>query len=574
MLNTSGKAKVVLVFLVFVVIIGGVAAYLFMQGRMPFGGGTLTYEQAVSRLPKVLKRVSWTENIVQRRAQLQLAAAQNITDMLPDISKFPLMNQPQLTNNDVAVEIFASTEKSGSGTDGWMVEVAEAFNAADQSLSNGRHAKVLIRKIASGTAYEFISSRKYLPGGFSPSSHLWVQMAAAQGVKMTPIQEKIFGNIAGIVMKTSVAQQLKATYGTLDIKNIIDAVVQGKLAMGYTNPFASSTGLNFLFTVLATFAGGKENMMLDATVVSAFESFQRGVPFVSETTIQMRDSVEKGGSLDAFVMEYQTFSQTKVLQSGYEFIPFGVRHDNPLYAVGNLSADQLDVLKKFAAFAEQPKFQQIASTYGFNPPLDYASSFPTPSGDILIKAQQLWKQKKDAGKPISAVFVCDVSGSMNGSRLQALKKSLLGGSEFITPENSIGLVAFNDQVMVLLPIKKFDLTQKASFYAAVEDLTAGGQTAMYSGITVALSMLVAEKQKNPNTKATLFVLTDGETNSGLSLNDIRAVIQGLKIPIYTIGYEANLPVLQEVSSLVEAASMNADAEEVQYKIGSLLNSQM
>ncbi len=97
---------------------------------------------------------------------------------------------------------------------------------------------------------------------------------------------------------------------------------------------------------------------------------------------------------------------------------------------------------------------------------------------------------------------------------------------------------------------------------------------MYSGITVALSMLVAEKQKTPNTKATLFVLTDGETNSGLSLSDIRAVIQGLKIPIYTIGYEANLPILQEVSSLVEAASMNADAEEVQYKIGSLLNSQM
>jgi Ca-activated chloride channel family protein len=571
--TSKGKARIVFMLIVVVLIIGIGAAYMIVTGRI-YLGGSLSYEQAVSRLSSLLKRVSWSENIVQRKAQIQLSAAQDITEMLPEITKFPLMNQPQITSNDVAVEIFASTEKSGTGTDGWMVEVAEAFNAQNLQLSTGRHAKVLIRKIASGTGYEFIASRKYLPDGFSPSSHLWIQMAAAHGVKMTPIQEKTVGNIAGIVMKTSVAQQLKSSYGTLDIKNLIDAVVQGKLAMGYTNPFASSTGLNFLFTVLATFAGGKENLMLDPAVVSAFESFQRGVPFVSETTLQMRDSVEKGGSLDAFVMEYQTFSQTKVLQSGYEFIPFGVRHDNPLYAVGDPSAEKMEVLEKFGTFAEQPQFQKVASNYGFNPPIQYTSPFPIPSGDVLIQAQQLWKQKKDAGKSIVAVFLCDVSGSMDGTRIRALKKSLLGGSEFIAPENAIGLVVFNNQVTVVLPVKKFDLSQKAAFYAAVEDMSAGGQTAMYSGITVALSMLVEAKQQTPNTKATLFVLTDGETNSGLSFNDIRPVILGLKIPIYTIGYEANLPVLQELSSLVEAASINADAEEVQYTIGSLLNAQM
>ena len=163
---------------------------------------------------------------------------------------------------------------------------------------------------------------------------------------------------------------------------------------------------------------------------------------------------------------------------------------------------------------------------------------------------------------------------MDGSRLNALKKSLLGGSEFIAQENSIGIVLFSNQVSVVLPIEKFTLAHKASFHAAVEDMTAGGQTAMYSGIVVSLSLLLDEKQKNPNAKTTLFVLTDGETNAGLELKDVRPVIQALGIPIYTIGYEANLPVLQELSSIVEAASMNADEGEVQYKIGSLLNAQM
>ena len=565
--------KKLFVFIVVLAVVGGAGALMYFQTQ-DRSGGVMSYEKAAARLAALKKKVQWSENLVQRRAQIQLAGAQDITQMLPDIERFPLMNQPQAAGNDVVVEIFASTEKSGSGTDGWMVEVAEAFNAANQRLKSGQRAFVTIRKIASGTAYEFIASRKYLPDAFSPSSNLWGQMAAAHNVNMTPIREKLLGNIAGIVMKKTVADQMKAAYGSLDVKNLIDAVVQGKLAMGYTDPFASSTGLNFLFTVLATFAGGNEQMMLDPSVVSAFENFQKGVPFVSQTTLQMRDSVEKGGALDAFVMEYQTFSKTQILQAGYEFVPFGVRHDNPLYGVGELRAEKLEALQMFAAFAEQAKFQASAANYGFNPALDYASAFPAPSGAMLIQAQRLWKQKKDAGRPISAVFLCDVSGSMDGSRLNALKKSLLGGSEFIAPENSIGIVLFSNQVSVVLPIEKFTLAHKASFHAAVEDMTAGGQTAMYSGIVVSLSLLLDEKQKNPNAKTTLFVLTDGETNAGLELKDVRPVIQALGIPIYTIGYEANLPVLQELSSIVEAASMNADEGEVQYKIGSLLNAQM
>jgi len=561
-------------FIIFDIMIAAGVVFYFAGGANLFQSGPLTYEKAVERLDKLVKKVDWSENLVKRRAQIQLSAGQDMAQMLPDISRFPLMNQPQTGENDVTVEIFASTEKSGSGTDGWMVEVADAFNAQDVRLKSGQRAKVIIRKIASGTAYEFIASHKYVPDAFSPSSELWVQMAAAHSMKMTPIRAKLVGNIAGVVMKKAVADQMRAKYGTLDVKNLIDAVVQGNLAMGYTDPFASSTGLNFLFTVLATFAGGSEQMMLDPSVVSAFESFQRGVPFVSQTTMQMRDSVEKGGSLDAFVMEYQTFIKTQVLQSGYEFLPFGVRHDNPLYAVGDLSQAKMEVLELFAKFAEQSKFQKSATDYGFNPTLEYASPFAVPSGAVLIQAQQLWKQKKDAGRPISAIFLCDVSGSMNGSRLNALKKSLLGGSEFIASENSIGLVLFNHQVSVVLPIQPFNLSHKAAFHAAVEDMSAGGQTAMYSGIAVSLSMLLQEKQKNPNAKTTLFVLTDGETNNGLKFDDVRPVIQALGVPIYTIGYEANLPVLQELSSIVEAASINADEGEVQYKIGALLNAQM
>ncbi len=288
-MTTKTSSKRLVIPVIAVLCIGGIAAYSMLNLKNRFFPTQMNYDQAGDRLQQLVKNVPWSENFVQRRAQIELGASQDLKAMLPGIDEFSLMNRPQSRGGDIVLEIFASTEKSGSDTDGWLVEVADKFNAANQSLDSGPAIKVRIRKIASGTGYQFIASRKYLPDAFSPSSHLWVQMSAAHGIKMTPIREKLVGNIAGIVMKDSVAEELKAAYGTLGIKNLIDAVVQGKIAMGYTNPFASSTGLNFLFTVLASFAGGDEALMLDSTVISAFGSFQQGVPFVRQTTLQMRE---------------------------------------------------------------------------------------------------------------------------------------------------------------------------------------------------------------------------------------------------------------------------------------------
>jgi len=72
----------------------------------------------------------------------------------------------------------------------------------------------------------------------------------------------------------------------------------------------------------------------------------------------------------------------------------------------------------------------------------------------------------------------------------------------------------------------------------------------------------------------LFILTDGETNKGLGFESIESIARGLKIPIFTIGYNANLSVLQKVSSINEAASINAETDDVIYKIGSFFNAQM
>ncbi|HBZ55524.1 MAG TPA: VWA domain-containing protein, partial [Syntrophobacteraceae bacterium] len=196
------------------------------------------------------------------------------------------------------------------------------------------------------------------------------------------------------------------------------------------------------------------------------------------------------------------------------------------------------------------------------------------SGKGLIEAQKLWKQKKDAGRPIAALFLADVSGSMRGTKIQQLRQALIEGGSFISPQNAIGLASFASNVSILLPIRPFQLVQQSAFQAAVKHLDAEGNTAMYDGIVVALSMLADYQKANPEVRPMVFVLTDGQTNRGLVFEDVAEVIAGMRIPIYTIGFEADVKELGRLASQVEAASLNASEADLRYKIGALLNSQM
>lgn len=556
--------------------IGGVVASILVPNLNLSGGsqsGVLDHDEAVRALNQKLKQVQVREEIVTQVAPVEATAA-DLAPALPPIDTFPIVSNPETAGNVTVVEIFTSTEKSGSGTDGWMAQTAEAFNKERHRLSDGTTAQIAIRKIASGTAYEFIGFKAYKPDAFSPSNELWIRMVEARGTKMVKVRDRTVGNVAGIVMKENLAEQLEKAYGKIDLGNVVEEVIQGRVVAGYTDPFASSTGLNFLVSVLAHFGNGGGQGMLAPEVISAFEQFQKGVPFVALTTIQMRDSVVNDGSLDTFVMEWQTFSRAEPLQSGYRFIPFGLRHDNPIYAVGDLPAGKAEALEAFADYAEAPKAQALAESYGFNPDLNYASPYQVPEGKLLLEAQKVWKTKKDAGRHVAAVFLADVSGSMEGSRLQQLQQALREGAKFISPENSIGLVVFSSDVRVKLPIRPFKLLQKSAFLSAVDQLAVSGGTAMFDGIAVSLSLLDQEVAKDPTLKPMVFVLTDGATNEGMELGDMSAVIQGLKVPIHTIGFEADLAQLGQVSSLVEAASINASESDIAYKIGSMLNSQM
>jgi len=526
----------------------------------------LSAEEAQDELDEIVNDIDFEEGIVTDKATLELGAEVDLIDTLPPIDEYPIVVDGR---GQVELEIFASTEKSGDDTDGWLNEIAEEFNNSNPTLANGSSVSVDVRKIASGTGYQYIAAGRDLPDAFSPSNHLWIQMAAEK-TEMTPISEQLVPNVAGIVMKTETADRLGGA-DSLTPSDVIDAVVDDQIVMGYTDPFASSTGLNFLLTVLDDFAEGDEARITAPDVASVFEQFQRRLPFVALTTLQIRESVENdNGTLDAFVMEWQTFVNTDSLESGFEFIPFGIRHDNPLYAVGNVGADKIEGLELFADFATSSSNSSKAQDFGFEPP-SYDSSVNIPSGSTLVQAQQVWKEKKDGGRPVAAVFVVDTSGSMAGSRIQALHRAMLSATDFVTPGNSVGVVEFNDRAVKRLEIEPFNINHQGKFVALANDLVPGGGTAMYDGVVLGLKMLTDEVKSSPDTRPLLIVLTDGEVTAGKSLGDVDDAIAGLRIPVHTVGFEADLDELGQLSALVEAASINASEANVEFKMAALFN---
>ncbi|MFK7892258.1 MAG: VWA domain-containing protein, partial [Granulosicoccus sp.] len=342
-------------------------------------------------------------------------------------------------------------------------------------------------------------------------------------------------------------------------------------AMGYTNPYQSSTGLNFLLTILNSFAEGDEKQMLSPDVASAFEAFQAGVPFVAQTTLQMRDAAQGSGVLDAMVMENQSWVNVRGMED-YDFIPFGVRHDSPLYATPEADAAEREVLELFASFTESQR--SVGSEYGFGRKANYASVYALDDGSVISQAQKLWKQKKSGGRPIAAIFIADISGSMEGLRLDNLKSALVESADLINSTNAIGLVSYSDRVNVDLYVRPFNIQQKALFTGAVQRLTPGGKTATNDAVIVAANQLIEFGKANPEDRKVIFLLSDGETNRGLSFEDIEPAMEWSGIVIHSIAYELSSEPLRALAGLAEGAYIESSTGSASYRIGNLLNAEM
>lgn len=526
---------------------------------------TISKESAQKKLNRYCKNID-AEEIAPIKGMVNYNDDDTTFQELPEITKDSIVID---NTTQTYAEIFSSSEKTGNGNDGFLKEMANDFNKSNPKLSNGQKTSIRLRTISSGQQVDYVASGKYVPDAISPSSDLSIKMLNGKGVETEYASESLVTNYAGIVVSKKTYSTLVEDYNEATVQTVAKATEDGVITMGYTNPFTSATGMNFLVTLLDSYDSGN---ILSEKATTNFTNFQKNVPFVALTTGQMRNAADKG-TFDAFVLEYQAFVNDRALSKNYKFIPFGYKHTNPLATISTASSDAKETLKLFADYCKK-NGDKFAKECGFNLDVDtYASPSTEYNGEELINAQQLYKENKDAD-PVICVFVADISGSMAGEPINALKDSLVNSIQYINSENYIGLVTYNDNVSIRLPIDKFDLNQQSYFVGTVESLDGMGGTATFDGLCVALKMIEEKKKEIPNAKPMIFVLSDGEQNRGYKLKDVSDIVSSLQIPVYTIGYNANIDALKSLSDINEGVCIDANTDDVIYQLKQLFNASM
>ena len=523
---------------------------------------TINMEKSIKNLNTLYKGINVKTSTVSRSNSI---TSNEEATILPDISEYPFVVNP---TTDAFITVYSSTEKANEKESAWLCQIADKFNKANIKI-NEVPISVGVRAIPSQLASEFITTEKYTPDLYMPSSSIYGKILDSYEKKYVEVSKSVVGNVSGIVITKKAKDNINSKYSNTNIDTVINSVINGECIIGYTNPLSNEDGLNYLLTLLNTFDSSSP---LSENSINKLKLYQDKIPYVPYEIAQLEESLQNG-TIDGFASNYQTYYSTPALRNNFEFIPYGINQNQPAYALGELTNIKKEIILKFVEYCTNDESKKLATNSGFNA-IDYTYSGHDFVGTEIVDAQNMWKKQKNGSNDLTAVFVSDVSGSMEGSPLLKLKASLNRAASFIDENTNIGLVTFSDSVNIALPIAKFDNAQKSYFINSVKSMRAAGGTAMFDAIVVAEQMLIEAQQKNPNTRLMLFVLTDGESNRGYEFGDIEEVTHGLRIPIYTIGYNADIDVLKELSDINEASTMDAESDNVIYKLESLFNSQM
>lgn len=224
-------------------------------------------------------------------------------------------------------------------------------------------------------------------------------------------------------------------------------------------------------------------------------------------------------------------------------------------------------------YLRQPDTQQIATDLGLRPgvpgvalsskfsplfgvnPQPKYDSYRPPQPEVVEAMLNSWQTY--AKKPSQVAVVIDTSGSMQGTKLAAIKNTLLNYVQNLGEKEKIALISFNSVINSPV-IVEGNPAGKNKGIEFISQLQAKGGTRLYDSSLYARDWLL----KNPRPEAinAVLILTDGE-DSGSKIN-IDQLSQKLKasnfesaenITFFTIGYgeegQFNPQALQKIAEL-------------------------
>lgn len=423
----------------------------------------------------------------------------------------------------------------------------------------------MVERINAGEAFDALLP----PNGAYPSLALERKPLA---------REKLFYSRIALGVKTAKLRQLGWDKRPPGWSEIAAAAAAGKLRYAMTSSSASNTGMSALFAVASASAGKTEDLAVEDVKAETIKAFLSGQKLTAGSSGWLADAfVKSPAELDAMVnYEAVILRANERLQAADKlslvYPKDGmISADYPLFLLQETK--RADYTKLVAALKAVP-FQRDAVAAAFlrpaNPevkpvaalPQDAIAELAFPNRLEVIDAvlgsyQAQWR------KPATSIFVLDISGSMRGERIEAMREALkiLAGAKAdsasaryaaFQARERVVLVAFDDKVEPARWVR-FDGDLSAARQELVQfadGLQARGGTAIFSALHAAEMLAAQELRDHPERFVSIVLLTDGENNGGARWDDFKAQYDG-RAParIFPILFgEANVKQMQQLAA--------------------------
>ena len=422
-----------------------------------------------------------------------------------------------------------------------------------------------------------------------PASSLWLSLGDtghlvkhAQSVSLTPV---VFG------IRESLAQELGFTQGDVSVRDILQAIREGKMSFCMTSATQSNSGssayLGFLYALLGTDELTAQDLESESLKTDIRELLS-GIDRSSGSSDWLKEMFLKG-DFDAMVnYECLIISANRQLeQEGRETLYAVYPYDGLSIADSPLGYVDHGDDKKEEAFLKvqeyllsqeaQDDIQRTGRRTGYEGVKEgnedvfrkdwgidaerILSPIPVPSAEVLLEALNLYQT--EFRKPSLTVYCLDFSGSMKGKGNEQLVEAM---GQILIQENAAKnlLLAGEDEVNIIIPFSDtaFDtwIAPDASadslegLYREIEEEISVGGTDIYQAARVGLELIAANYDLSRYTPA-IILMTDGMSNGSENFEDFREAYEavGADVPVFSILFgDAKKSELEALAELTNA----------------------
>lgn len=141
---------------------------------------------------------------------------------------------------------------------------------------------------------------------------------------------------------------------------------------------------------------------------------------------------------------------------------------------------------------------------------------------VKLKTKNLEVNNREG---IDLIIVVDVSGSMQGNKIDLVKDTLLFVVDQLQEYDRLSLISFNDGIQFQSKLNPMTSKNKATYKGIVGELKAGGNTNLKIPLETALNQLLNRQEINEI--SSIFFLSDGQDTTGNRLESIKSAMTSI-----------------------------------------------